>query len=111
MTHEMGDVNQKVAKRRIQAKWNNWRVAGDSPYLSKGKVHQLTEGPRVILGSGPGPGMGRPAGRGTGANLQGPARGVGGPSSQMMQPAARAGPQLNMPGRGVCLVPQRDRPY
>ncbi|XP_068234861.1 small nuclear ribonucleoprotein-associated protein B [Palaemon carinicauda] len=58
------------------------------------------EGPRVNLGSGPGPGMGRPAGRGTGANLQGPARGVGGPSSQMMQPAARAGPQLNMPGRG-----------
>merc|ERR1711946_96566 len=58
------------------------------------------DGPRVNLGSGPGPGMGRPAGRGAGPNLQGPPRGVGGPSSQMMQPAARAGPQLNMGGRG-----------
>jgi len=54
------------------------------------------EGPRVHLsGSSPGPGMGRPAGRGTPGgrdSMQGPVRGVGGPSQSMMQPAARAGP-------------------
>ena len=49
---------------------------------------------RVPLpGRGGGPGMGRAAGRGMGAGpggaapgLQGPVRGVGGPSQQMMQP-------------------------
>jgi len=64
------------------------------------------EGPRVHLsGSSPGPGSSRPAGRGTGGpggrdSMQGPVRGVGGPSQSMMQPAARSGPQLNMPSRG-----------
>jgi len=62
------------------------------------------DGPRVHLsGSSPGPGVGRPAGRGTPGgrdSMQGPVRGVGGPSQSMMQPAARSGPQLNMPSRG-----------
>ncbi|XP_071516583.1 small nuclear ribonucleoprotein-associated protein B isoform X2 [Panulirus ornatus] len=64
------------------------------------------DGPRVNLpGAAPGPGVGRPgAGRGmptTGTSgLQGPVRGVGSASQQMMQPAARAGPQLNVPPRG-----------
>ncbi|KAG7162621.1 Small nuclear ribonucleoprotein-associated protein B-like 2, partial [Homarus americanus] len=53
------------------------------------------DGPRVNLpGSSPGPGVGRPAGRGMpgtgGSGLQGP---------QMMQPAA-CGPQLNVSPRG-----------
>lgn len=61
-----------------------------------------------------GPGTGRPAGRGMGGpgGLQGPSRGVGAPSQQMMQPAARSGPQLNMPygmpphmGRGGPMGP------
>ncbi|KAL7639734.1 UNVERIFIED_CONTAM: hypothetical protein RMT77_009144 [Armadillidium vulgare] len=68
------------------------------------------DGPRVNLPGGSG--SGRPAGRGMGGpGLQGPPRGVGGPSSQMMQPAARSGPQLNpygMPphmGRGGPMGP------
>merc|ERR1712179_817823 len=47
------------------------------------------EGPRVHLsGSSPGPGVGRPAGRGAPSGYD------------SMQPAARSGPQLNMPSRG-----------
>jgi len=99
------------------------RVLGLVLLRGENLVSMTVEGPppaeeaaaRVPLpGAGPGPGMGRAAGRGVpgggpgGAapGLQGPVRGIGGPSQQMMAPGGppmmgRGGPPRMMGPPGV----------